>query len=112
MTPSLSLLKVAELTFPLSPAKDSSINNWLVYLYNLRYCVHVIAKDDELLGMIVAEIKGDTLVIYEMITLVDGCFEEFVNRAFELFGRFKTLTYHRRGKLKTVNFERFRKITL
>ncbi len=110
--PSPSLLKVAELTFSKSPAREGSVNNWLVYLYNLREKVHVIVKDDELLGMIIAEVKEGTLIVYEMITLEAGCFAEFVSRAFELFGPFEKLTYHRRGKLKTISYKRLKELTL
>lgn len=107
----LSLNDVAELTFAKSPARDEGLNVWKRYLYDHRDHVHVIAKAGRLLGMIVAFNDKGNLKVVEMITLHPGIFQEFIHRAFEIFGEFSTLTYHRRGKLKTISYKRLKELT-
>lgn len=110
-TPLLSLNDIAELTFAKSPAGALGIDAWKRYLYDHREFVHVIAKGGRLLGMIIAKNQEGDLKVVEMITLQPGVFEEFIHRAFEIFGEFKSLTYHRRGKLKTISYQRLKELT-
>ena len=112
---SLSLLDIAKLTWPLVPDKGSNtFADYCKFLYDQKDDIWTICSENgsELEGMIAAKNTAGVLYVTMFVTLMPGCFEKFISRAEAIFGNITTLKYLRRGREKTVNFEKFKQRTI
>ena len=112
---SLSLLDIAKLTWPRVPDKGSStFADYCKFLYDQKEDIWIICSENgsALEGMIAAKNTNGVLYVTMFVTLMPGAFEKFISRLEDIFGSITTLSYLRRGKRKTADFERFKKKTL
>lgn len=112
---SLSLLDVAKLTWPRVPNKGSAtFAEYCKFLYDQKEDIWTICSENgsELEGMIAAKNTAGVLYVTMFVTLKPGCFERFISRVEAIFGTITTLKYLRRGREKTVNFEKFKQRTI
>lgn len=109
-TATLSLLDIARLTWPKVPDKgEKTFEDYCKFLFDNREDIWIICSGSSLRGMIAAKNTAGTLYVTMFVTLMPGCFEEFISRANEFFGEIKRLAYRRRGKEVSRAFNIFKR---
>lgn len=109
----MDLLTIAKLTWPRVPHKgEKTFADYCKFLYEHKESIWTICSGSNLGGMIAAKNTEGTLYVTMFVTLMPGSFEEFISRANEFFGEIKYLSYLRRGRPVTIQFERFKRKAL
>lgn len=109
----LSLLDVAKLTWPKVPNKgEKTFTEYCKFLWDQKDDIWIIEENGNLKGMIAGKNTAGRLYVTMFVTLMPGCFEEFINRANEFFGEVRTVEYLRRGRPKIVKYENLRRLSL
>lgn len=108
---SLTLLDVAKLTWPKVPNKgNATFTEYCKFLLDQKEDIWIICTESgSLSGMIAAKNTNARLYVTMFVTLMPGCFERFISRAEEHFGKIKELAYLRRGREKIVDFQIFKR---
>jgi len=106
-------MDVAKLTWPKVPDKgEKTFTDYCKFLYDQKDDIWIIMRDGSLAGMIAARTAMKDLYVTMFVTLMPGCFEEFISRAKEHFGEIETVSYRRRGVFKSVKLANLRRIAL
>lgn len=111
---SLTLLDVAKLTWPKVPQKgDRTFPEYCKFLLDQKEDIWIICTESgSLSGMIAAKNTNARLYVTMFVTLMPGCFERFTSLIEDHFGAVQTLAYMRRGKMKEVDFQQFKRKVL